>query len=124
MIVDHLFLPIHGAFLGGEDFDVGSNFASSVFTAPVAGKYVFFVKLQVADSAGWIKPKLIPSGKQYSWFMNPGQDDMSPAWSQIVDMAANDTCKVTIVADDGSYTIVGASGSSYKQTTFSGYLLG
>lgn len=109
---------------GGEDFDVGSNFASSVFTAPVAGKYVFFVKLQVADSAGWIKPKLIPSGKQYSWFMNPGQDDMSPAWSQIVDMAANDTCKVTIVADDGSYTIVGASGSSYKQTTFSGYLLG
>ena len=109
---------------GGEDFDIGSNFSSSVFTAPIAGKYVFFVKLQVADSAGWIKPKLIPSGKQYSWFMNPGQDDMSPAWSQIVNMAANDTCKVTIVADDGSYTIVGASGSTYHQSTFSGYLLG
>ena len=109
---------------GGEDFDIGSNFSSSVFTAPIAGKYVFFVKLQVADSAGWIKPKLIPSGKQYSWFMNPGQSDMSPAWSQIVNMAANDTCKVTIVADDGSYTIVGASGSTYHQSTFSGYLLG
>ena len=56
--------------------------------------------------------------------MNPGQSDMSPAWSQIVNMAANDTCKVTIVADDGSYTIVGASGSTYHQSTFSGYLLG
>ena len=32
---------------GGEDFDIGSNFSSSVFTAPIAGKYVFFVKLQV-----------------------------------------------------------------------------
>jgi hypothetical protein len=32
---------------GGEFFDVGGNFASSSFTAPSAGKYLFYSQLYV-----------------------------------------------------------------------------
>ena len=109
---------------GGEDFDVGSNFASSTFTAPVTGKYIFFVRLQINNVGSWAKVKLIPTGKQYQWFLNPATASVMCDFSQIVSMAASDTCKVTIVADDNSYTVIGASGSTYHQTTFSGYLLG
>ena len=110
---------------GGEDFDIGSNFASSTFTAPIAGKYVFMVRLQIADAtSNWIKVKLIPSGKQYQWQWKTGNTDTMCEFSQIVDMSANDTAKVTIVADDNNYSIIGDSGSTYHQSTFSGYLLG
>ena len=110
---------------GGEDFDIGSNFASSTFTAPIAGKYVFMVRLQIADAtSNWIKVKLIPSGKQYQWQWKTGNTDTMCEFSQIVDMAASDTAKVTIVADDNNYSIIGDSGSTYHQSTFSGYLLG
>jgi len=110
---------------GGEDFDVGSNFASNTFTAPVAGKYAFFVKLTVNNLGSWVKVKLIPSGKQYQYQeRNPAATNHGVTFSVIVDMAANDTAKVTIVADDNSYLIEGDSGSTYHQSTFSGYLIG
>ena len=110
---------------GGEDFDIGSNFSSNTFTAPIAGKYVFMVKIQIADAvSNWIKVKLIPTGKQYMWQWKTGNTDTMCEFSVIVDMAANDTAKVTIVADDNNYNIIGDSGSTYHQSTFSGYLLG
>ena len=108
---------------GGEDFDVGSNFASSAFTAPVAGKYAFFVKLSIEGLGSWVKVKLIPTGKQYQTQETAAAYHLV-GFSVIVDMAANDTAKVTVVADDNSYTIIGDSGSTYHQSTFSGYLIG
>ena len=114
----------HDVVFGGEDFDIGSNFASNTFTAPIAGKYVFFVKLQVTNVADWLKIKVVPTGKQYQWFLNPGTASVMCDFGVLVDMAASDTCKVEIVANDNSYTVVGSAGSTYHQSTFSGYLLG
>ena len=34
--------------LGTERFDLNGDFASNTFTAPIAGKYVFFVKRNVS----------------------------------------------------------------------------
>ena len=114
----------HDVVFGGEDFDIGSNFASNTFTAPIAGKYVFFVKLQVTNVADWLKIRVVPTGKQYQWFLNPGTASVMCDFGVLVDMAASDTCKVEIVANDNSYTVVGSAGSTYHQSTFSGYLLG
>ncbi len=113
----------HDVVFGGEDFDVGSNFASNTFTAPVAGKYAFFVKLSITGLGSWVKVKLIPTGKQYQT-QETAAAYHTVDFSVIVDMAASDTAKVQIVADDNSYVIVGDSGSTYHQSTFSGYLLG
>jgi len=113
----------HDVVFGGEDFDVGSNFASNTFTAPVAGKYAFFVKLSITGLGSWVKVKLIPTGKQYQT-QETAAAYHTVDFSVIVDMAASDTAKVTVVADDNSYTIVGGSGSTYHQSTFSGFLLG
>ena len=113
----------HFVDFGGEDFDVGSNFASNTFTAPVAGKYAFFVKLSITGLGSWVKVKLIPTGKQYQT-QETAAAYHTVDFSVIVDMAASDTAKVTVVADDNSYTIVGGSGSTYHQSTFSGFLLG
>jgi hypothetical protein len=110
---------------GGEDFDVGSNFASNTFTAPIAGKYWFSFKSEVVNAGGWIKVKLIPTGKQYQWRADGSSSgSVAVSFSQLVSMSANDTAKVTIVADDNNYVLAGDSGSTYHQTTFSGYLLG
>ena len=114
----------HDIVFGGEDYDIGSNFASNTFTAPVAGKYQFNVQVQVNSVADWLKIKLIPSGKQYQWYHNPNHTSTMCSFSQIVSLAANDTVKVTIVANDNDYTIEGGSGSTYHQTTFSGFLVG
>ena len=113
----------HFVNFGGEDFDVGSNFASSTFTAPVAGKYAFFVKLSITGLGDWVKVKLVPTGKQYQTQETAAAYHLV-GFSVIVDMAANDTAKVQIVANDNSYTIIGDSGSTYHQSTFSGFLLG
>ena len=113
----------HFVNFGGEDFDIGSNFASNTFTAPVAGKYAFFVKLSIEGLGDWVKVKLVPTGKQYQTQETAAAYHLV-GFSVIVDMAASDTAKVQIVANDNSYTIIGDSGSTYHQSTFSGFLLG
>lgn len=113
----------HFVNFGGEDFDIGSNFASNTFTAPVAGKYAFFVKLSIEGLGDWVKVKLVPTGKQYQTQETAAAYHLV-GFSVIVDMAASDTAKVQVVANDNSYTIIGDSGSTYHQSTFSGFLLG
>ena len=109
---------------GTEVFDIGSNFASNTFTAPVTGKYQFNVNLELYEldsAAGFYQAKLVTSNRTYSSTFDPdyGQDN---AFDQIV---------VSVLADmdasDTAYVVVRQSGGTQQtdvltNTHFSGYL--
>jgi hypothetical protein len=92
-----------------EIFDVGSNFASNTFTAPVTGKYQLNASLRVSalDSAATYYYILIKtSNRNYGVIFDPdfGQDAgfWSFSTSALADMDANDTAFVMIQQGGGS----------------------
>ncbi len=110
-----------------EVFDVGSNFASNTFTAPVTGKYQLNVHILIenVDSASaYYQLILTTSNRLYYDTMDPviGGADYSYQTvnhSVLADMDAGDTAIVTIVQSGGT------SQSDLNLTTcvFSGYLV-
>jgi hypothetical protein len=86
-----------------EVFDVGSNFASNTFTAPVTGKYFISCSLRIDDfdsAANYMVLKLVTSNRTYASTVDPdyGQDN---AFDQIIisvlaDMDASDTAYVAV----------------------------
>tara|TARA_R110000796_G_scaffold218030_1_gene333997 strand:- start:64 stop:549 length:486 start_codon:yes stop_codon:yes gene_type:complete len=94
---------------GTEVFDIGSNFASNTFTAPVTGKYQLNVSLVLSEldsAAGFYQVKLITSNRSYIPTVDPdyGQDN---AFDQITisvlaDMDASDTAYVAIRQSGGT----------------------
>jgi len=112
-----------------ERFDVGSNFASNTFTAPVTGKYQFNATLrllQLDSAANYIQVFLITSNQSYELFLlDPGQfngdvDYFSFTGSSLVDMDASDTAYLTVTQSGGTAQLdIGGGTDSY----FSGYLV-
>jgi len=95
--------------LDTEIFDVGANFASNTFTAPVTGKYQLnaAVRVQALDSAATYYYVLIKtSNRNYAVIFDPdfGQDAgfWSFANSALADMDANDTAFVLIQQGGGT----------------------
>ena len=88
-----------------ETYDVGSNFASNTFTAPVTGKYFlcYSLYLQNLDTASNYYEAYINSSNR-DYFASTIDPDFGDAdWnyfsltgSSIVDMDANDTAKIVI----------------------------
>ena len=88
-----------------ETYDVGSNFASNTFTAPVTGKYLlcYSLYLQALDTASNYYEAYINSSNR-DYFASTIDPDFGDAdWnyfsltgSSIVDMDANDTAKIVI----------------------------
>ena len=117
---------------GGDDitfatevFDQNSDVSSSIFTAPVTGRYLFCARLRIEsytnDNA--VYTKIITSNRTYSSFMRIGSttDDNTEfnfgEWV-ITEMDANDTAKVNAANSAGNGTV-----APYAEAYFSGVLL-
>jgi len=94
-----------------ESFDVGSNFASNTFTAPVTGKYILCVSLygENFDTAATYYETHISTSNRlyYIETFDPDFADADFAYfnisgSSIVDMDAGDTAKVVIRQANGT----------------------
>ena len=103
---------------GTERFDLGGNFASNTFTAPVTGKYQMNVLLRLEDidtAYSYFRIYLNTSNKQYEWLMDPNfsadLDYLGVGFSILVDMDASDTSTVSWEHGSGSnqVDIAGAS---------------
>ena len=83
-----------------EIYDQNADFSSNTFTAPVTGRYLMCVAVEVDSvdtSAGFVRVEMATSNRAYSnSLVDPGgldtNDYMSFDYSIIVDMDANDTC--------------------------------
>jgi hypothetical protein len=87
-----------------EVFDVGSNFASNTFTAPVTGKYQLNLALRLHNidtAADFYQIKFLTSNRSYLSTADYGVLSSNPnywteAFSVLADMDANDTvCKLS-----------------------------
>ena len=116
--------------LGSEHYDIGGNFASNTFTAPVTGKYQLNVNVRidaVANNSTYYLCYLTTSNQGY--YQTLDSDAVSLSYfcfviSVVADMDANDTAYIDIYQAGGTQQtdIVGTGGDPV--THFSGYLLG
>ena len=111
---------------GTEIYDIGSNFASNTFTAPVTGKYQLNVNLRLQDvdsAAAYYHINLVTSNRTYYSIVDPdfGQDAAyyTMQLSVLADMDANDTALLKIYQGGGTAQTDIHSGI---WTSFSGYL--
>jgi hypothetical protein len=101
---------IHTANLTQEVFDVGGNFASKMFTAPITGKYILCASLTwVAGMWGTsdsVDVSIITSNRTYIQYQeqtNAAARDMGAfSMAHVADMDAGDTAKITWYISGGS----------------------
>ena len=118
--VDNVDIPF-----GTEIFDLGGNFASNTFTAPVTGKYLlgFEMRLDNIDaSTTSYSLYLLTSNRTFTYIFDPdvGNDRAyyTPSYSVLTDMDANDTAKMQYYVNAGA-----AQATIVNQTYFYGYLV-
>jgi hypothetical protein len=115
--------------LGTEVFDIGANFASNTFTAPVTGKYQLNVCLRIHDidqSQDYMYIKIITSNRNYTKIQSPEPFDAdhemySKSITALADMDAGDTAYVILYQAAGA-TQMDIHGSSDGHSYFSGFL--
>ena len=83
---------------GTERFDVGANYASNTFTAPVTGKYYLAVNITlgtVDSAADYYRLRLATSNRSYDFYFDPDFGQDAALWSTmhsvIADLDASDT---------------------------------
>ena len=113
-----------------ETKDIGSNFASHTFTAPVTGTYFLYLQLRLDNidtGASYYNMKIQTSNRDYRWiehFNTSGGDYnyFCPQITAIADMDANDTASAKILQNGGTAQTDVKNDTS--RTYFMGYLLG
>ena len=113
-----------------ETIDIGNNFASNIFTAPVTGTYFLYTSLRldnVDTGASYYNVKIETSNRNYRWIehFNTDGGDYTYFTAQvtaIADMDAGDTAKVNVLQNGGTAQTDVKDDSA--RTYFSGYLLG
>ena len=116
---------------GTEVYDVGANFASNTFTAPVTGKYVLHANVRMSEidsAATYYTVIIVTSNRAYSNIYDPRGYDQDPvnfsfSESAVADMDAGDTATVVVYQAVGSDGHTSISGSA-DYTHFGGHLLG
>ena len=112
---------------GTERFDQNADFSSSIFTAPVTGKYQFNVAIradQIDRDANWVRVELLTTNFHYvPTIFDPGVLSTDPSqwflsFSVLADMDAGDTAKV-LWGQSGGVN----SADIDTQSQFSGYLV-
>lgn len=111
-----------------ERFDVGDNFASNQFTAPVTGKYQFNVMVrfdQIDIDASYILLWIQTSNQIYRWIVNP-KFTADPAYytasvAVLADMDAGDVCFVQVNQGGGAAQTDISGDTVY--TWFTGHLV-
>ena len=111
---------------GTENFDIGSNFASNTFTAPVTGKYFIGHSLRLLNidtASTYVLVQITGSNRNHYSILEPSVygSDFYREFSNAVllDMDANDTVDLAFAYSGGAQQ-VDLSTASY----FYGYLLG
>jgi len=111
---------------GTELFDVGNNFASNIFTAPISGKYQLNFKLCLSNldtAGGHYHAKIHTSNQTYSFLITP-QFAIDPAYwtllfSSLANMDLNDTAYCSIEQWTGDVQ----TGILSTHTDFTGVLI-
>jgi hypothetical protein len=93
-----------------ERFDQGNNFASNTFTAPVTGKYLLSVSLNIAYPDGasdYYIINIVTSNRNYAFLFDPGDLASDPLYwsvshSALCDMDASDTAYIFIKQASGA----------------------
>jgi len=114
--------------MGTEIFDVGANFASSTFTAPVTGKYQLNLSIyleNVDTAASYILVGIITSNRNYINIVAPKYAS-DPAYltqniSTLADMDASDTATLFYQQSGGAAQI--DVGADPRASFFQGYLV-
>ena len=113
-----------------ELWDVGGNFSSHVFTAPVAGKYLLRAQVQanqITTSANNIACKIWTSNRIWIIWGTPGivPSQCTLAGAVVADMDESDQAKVQLqVNGEGSDIVDIQADAGAPSTSFSGWLLG
>lgn len=104
-----------------EDFDTGNNFASNTFTAPVTGKYLFTISLDLATttSTGTVQAYIYKNGSQFSTL---GGTSLTTAangigGSIIMNLTASDTVSIYLLRTLGSNNTTVGSGATKSRFT-------
>lgn len=112
---------------GTEDFDTNNNFASSTYTAPVAGFYLFNAQIYIGSAGTYQGLTLYKNGSQFrrgSADSAVTAGDCIEAGSWLVNAAANDTFDIYFLIGGGATrTIFGSTDVTGRPTTFEGILL-
>ena len=112
---------------GTEVFDQNADFASSVFTAPVTGKYFLSYCMYVnnVDTApSYLESQITSSNRVYRDTIDPRGFDQDLTYfcfklAVLADMDAGDTAKIQILIHNGGTVQTDVSTDSF----FSGYLV-